>query len=588
MLCNEKIQTSNPFLLGAFILSLFFFVIIDTTLLFAFGVAMSALNLLLAVVCSSLVSFILSGRSLKRTATIVLAGILVLGISMLLSARVYDCSWDGNRYHKSITGLLKYGWNPLQTTFYDFAQKFSFLAEVKETWYDAYPKGTEIWAASLYAITNNIEVGKNFNILSTIASFFICYALLSQTKLLTFLQSALCSLFCALNPVTLAQICTYYTDGFLWQVFLVCMGSLLYVTFYEGGSFQSGCMYLIFISITLGLNTKFSALLYFGILCLCFFGFWIVSKRQKIGWQNSKKWIGKRFLFFVTSVICGAGFAGATSYGINLMRHANPVYTMIGEGSTEIITAQLPKVYKSKSHIVRFIASLFSKTTNNKALESIEWKFPFTYSAAEFSAAQAYDTRIAGWGLLFSGILLLSLIVLWIAESRLENKVGEQQQKIVTLGKLLFTALALSIVVVPGLCWARYNGALFYIPIGALVYLFAYANRNRQAAILPSFVAGALSIVLALNMMPNLMRIGIDYRDFSEIHNQLIELKEIADKSKTPVKVGYATQYRFEGRFFSLYDMNITNFVYTTTEVGENAPLLFNRNGLYYEKPEGQ
>lgn len=360
------------------------------------------------------------------------------------------------------------------------------------------------------------------------------------------------------------------------------MAGLLYLTFYEGGKYQKGCMYLVFISITLGLNIKFSALFYFGILGFCFFGFWVVQKCKKEGWHESKGWVGRRFCFFAASAICGTVFGGATSYGINLARHANPVYTMLGEGSVEIITAQLPKAYKAKSHLARFVASLLSRTSNNKNLDHIEWKLPFTYRDSEFLSAQAHDTRIAGWGLLFSGIFLLSLIVLWVAMIRLTGKSEGRYRKAATLGGLLLTVLALSIVLVPGLCWARYNGALFFIPVGALVYLFAFINKNRQAAAMPAFMAGVLSITLALNIVPNLERLRSDYKEFPQIRSELIELKETADSRKDPVKIGYSGQYRFEGRFFTLYDMGITNFVYTTVDPKNCEGTLFNRNGLCY------
>lgn len=579
---NKEMQGEELFLIGTFILNLLFFALTNTTLLFAIGIPVNRLNLLSAVVCAGFACFFLSGRSLKRTAMIVLMGVLVLGISVLLSARVYDCSWDGNRYHKSITGLLNYGWNPLRVTFYDFAKQFPFLAEVEETWYDAYPKGTEIWAACLYVITNDIETGKSFNILAIAALFCICYALLTQTRRLTRVQMLLCTFFCVVNPVALAQVATYYVDGFVWQIFLACMASLLYLTFFEGGKYQNSCMYLIFISITLGLNVKFSALLYFGLLCLCFFGFWSVQKYQREGWQKSKEWIKKRFCFFAVSAVFGTAFAGATSYGINLVRYANPVYTMLGEGSTEMITSQLPVAYRNKSHLARFIASLLSRTSNNKALDHIEWKIPFTYSSSEFSAAQTHDARVAGWGLLFGGIFLLSIIVLWVAGIRLMGKAEERQRRAAILGELLLTVFALSIILVPGLCWARYNGVLFYIPVAALIYLFAFINQNRQTAALPAFTAGVLSMTLTLNIVPNLERIRSDYKEFPQIRNQLMELKEASDSRKEPIKIGYSSQYRFEGRFFTLYDMGITNFVYTEVDPQNCEGALFNRNGLCY------
>lgn len=569
-----SVSRDRMFLLGIYILCLFFFTLTNTTLLFALGVPISCFNLPLAALCSAIICFFLSRRSAKQTLEIFLCGILLLTITAVLSGLVFDWSWDGNRYHKSITGALKWGWNPLHETFYEFAKDIPFLSHATETWYDAYPKLTEIWAASVYAITNNIETGKCFNLLGMVALFCICYAVLADAGLFRKSQIIFCSFLCVVNPVTLSQITTYYVDGYLWQIFLACMVALLYLTFWENGKYKRGCFSVVFISINLGLNIKFSALIYFAVLCICFFGYWAIEKYRREGWKASKIWIRRRFLLFALAVIFGTGLAGATSYGVNLLRHGNPVYTMIGEGSTEIITSQLPDVYKSMSHPLRFIASLLSRTNNNLSIEEVEWKFPFTFSAAEISATQEYDVRIAGWGYLFSGILLLSVIVIGIVKLKLKDK-NEAAARIVRWGTLLTGVLVFCICFVPGLCWARYNGTLFYIPAAGLLYLFAYINCNNGSVVLPSFTAGVLSIALILNIVPNLERIRLDYKEYAPVHNQLMEFKVLTENSDEAVVVGY-TADKFEGRFFTLYDMGVTNFEYGDLKFEDSDGTLFN------------
>ncbi len=574
-----NVSGDRIFLLGVFVLSLFFFNLTITTLLFAVGVPISSINLPIAVLSSTAVCFFLSRRSIKRTIEIFSCAMLLLAITALLSGLVFDWSWDGNQYHKSITGALKWGWNPLHETFYDFARDIPFLSHITQTWYDAYPKLTEIWAASLYAITNNIETGKCFNLLGLAALFCICYAVLIETGAFRKSQIAICSFLCVANPITLSQITTYYVDGYLWQIFLACMAALLYLTFLENGRYKIGCFYIVFISINLGLNIKFSALLYFAVLCICFFGYWVIEKYRCEGWRDSKAWITKRFLLFVLAVIFGTSITGATSYGINLLRHGNPVYTMIGEGSTEIITSQLPDVYKGMSHLHRFIASLLSKTNNNLSIGQVEWKIPFTFSAAEIGASMDCDVRVAGWGYLFSGIFLLSIVVIGIAKTKLSRRHGVLAARIVRVGTVLMGALALCVCFVPGLCWARYSGMLFYIPIAGLLCLFAHVNRRNKDVALPSFVAGALSFALLLNIVPNLVGIKSDYSEYMPIRNQLMEFKALTENANEPVAVGYAAD-KFEGRFFTLYDMGITNFEYRELRAEDSDGTLFNHDRM--------
>lgn len=584
----HKEGSKGMFLLGVFLLSLFFFDLAVTTLLFAFGIQMSSLNLVAAILCSTGVCFFLSRYSVKDTATVLLLGVVILCAAALISGHVFDGSWDGNRYHKSITGALKWGWNPLQETFYDFAKDIPFLADITETWYDAYPKGTEIWAASIYVLTNQIEMGKCFNLLAMVALFCISYAFLVETKRFWKAQIVAAALFCVVNPVTLSQITTYYVDGFLWQLFLACMIALLYLTFFENGRYQIDCLYLIFISINLGFSVKFSALLYFGVLCICFLGYWVVKKCQESGWKENKGWIWRRFWLFAAAVISGTAFVGSTSYGINLLRHKNPVYTLIGDGSTEIIISQLPNVYKDMARPVQFIASLFSKTSNNKALDHIEWKFPFTYGAAEITAAQGYDTRIAAWGHLFSGILLISFFVLLIAVIKLKKE-SNRKKKAASLTILFAIIYIISICLIPGMCWARYNGVLFYIPVGALLYLFAIIHRRERGAICASFLAGTLMITLFLNVIPNIGRVRQEFKEYNTVKNQLTQFKELAGNSTEPVTVGHSGEYRFEGRFFTLYDMGITNFEYGNVAPEDRMGTLFN-NGreLCYGTSQGK
>lgn len=85
---------------------------------------------------------------------------------------------------------------------------------------------------------------------------------------------------------------------------------------------------------------------------------------------------------------------------------------MIGEGATDLITVQLPDVYQNMNNISRFICSLFSKTNGSKTIEQVEWKIPFTIYKSEFLPAHSCDVRTAGWGILFSGIFIISMAVI--------------------------------------------------------------------------------------------------------------------------------------------------------------------------------
>jgi len=333
-----------PLNLGVFLLNLILFPIVITTILYVFHISITAVNFALALVAALAALYVTLGRSWVKTAITALTGMLITATAIVLCMHVYDWSYDGNTYHKCITGLLRYGWDPLYETFYEYGKAaFSFLDGVTQTWYDAYPKGSEIWGACVYVICSDIESGKAFNLVSTLDSFFVCFGLLGHTGKVKPWQAALCAFFCIVTPVSLSQCFTYYNDGFMWQMITVYLAALLYLTFYEQGPYRGLCAYLVFLSISVGLNIKFSALIFFGILGITFFAFWSITRLLSVGnTLESGHFIGKRFVLLAFSALFGTLVTGSTSYVINMMRHKNPVYTMIGEGATEFITSQSP------------------------------------------------------------------------------------------------------------------------------------------------------------------------------------------------------------------------------------------------------
>lgn len=556
-----------PLMIGFFLLNTLFLPVVLSTILFIMRISVQAWVFPLSVVLSGILTYIILKKDGKKTIITLLCGILCIAFALLICAKTYDFSWDGNAYHKSITGLLKYGWNPLRETFYSYAEKFPFLAQEKETWYDAYPKATELWAAVVYATLNNIEIGKAFNILSMFALIFVCWSLLYETNVLKKWQSLLCATAFSINIVILIQCLTYYNDGFLWEMILLFLASLIYLTFYESGRFKNICYYFIFLSINMGLNTKFSGVIFFGLSGFSFFIFWLVEKWHKYGIVQAFKMVSKHFMILAVSVIFSFTVTGSTSYVINIIRHNNPFYTMIGEGSTEMIVAQISPIFKPLSNASRFICSLFSQTNNQPA--SMEWKFPFTFYKNEILQSQLFDTRIGGWGIFFSAIFLISVI--FIVFYLIQN--GKKYNKLIYIALMLTILTIISIITVPGLFWARYSVGLFYIPAIAMVFLCKRINRGGIYAVRYSAVLAVLCTLLFLNHIPAMTR-NIDIaRESKPVKTKLENLKYVNEIGK--LSFSYITpQHNFSGRFFNLYDENILNFEYGQIDVNK-ADIIF-------------
>jgi len=197
------------------------------------------------------------------------------------------------------------------------------------------------------------------------------------------------------------------------------------------------------------------------------------------------------------------------------------------------------------SNIERFISSLFSRTNGSQNLETVEWKFPFAFDGGEYAAAQGYDTRLAGWVLFFSGLFLIGVVIIlwWLKNGRAIKKA----KKIVLL--LLCVYLG-SLFLVPSLNWARYNAALFYIPVAGLFLLFA--GKEKEDSRISLYLAGAMAAILMLNLVPNVVKITQEFEKYSVNRGQLQELCEKMRENET--EIGTARDGYFRGKVFSLLD----------------------------------
>ena len=550
-----KIEDAYGFI-GTYLLSAIFFVNLLANIGFIIGIPITIYHLPVCLFLSFIVSEKFFNLGNLQKYLLLCISIIMVALTSIICGYIIDVSWDGAGYHQTIAGTLKNGWNPLQTTFYEFVEtRLPFLKNLKAPWYDAYPKGSEIWMATVYKIFNNIETGKSFNIISSIIVFCISNYYFLKNKVASIRQSNILALFLAVNPVILSQNTTSYNDGYMWNIILICLIGLCYITFYNG-SLNNISFFLIFASINIGVNIKYSGLLFMGIFCMAFYAFWIVRDSVTCNsWKYAINNNKKVFLLLLSSAISSVVISGCSSYIINIVRHLNPLYVMLGEGKIDVVTQQTPLAFLNLSNISRFIASLFSATSNNKTTDTIDLKFPFTFDDKEFIAAQLNDVRIGGWGILFGGIMILSLlIILKISWTYLkENK----KNCILVLTEIYISVIyLLMLIFIPGLYWARYNCFLFYIPVLALLLLIRCKDKKSLVS------AGIIIGLLYCNVVPNLVNYGKTIISNKEIYsNNLNDFRSVSENYNVIISSN-DSGYFFGGRCFSLIDNNIHNWVY--------------------------
>ena len=533
-------------ILGIFLLNCLWLPVIIASIFFIVGGVITPAVALIALVVAIIINIALYKEHKKEIIILCLIGICIVVISILVCGYSFDWGYDSNTYHKSVAGLLADGWNPLKMTFYEFASKYNFLQDITEPWYDSYPKATEIFQAVIYSLTNNIEMGKAYNIISIFSAFFICYSYIDEIKYLKKIDSIFLSIICAMNPVILIQSLTAYNDGFLWELVLLFGVALVYITLENTGKYKDLSFYIIFATVSLGLNVKYSGLLFFGMLGISIFLYEIYKVLSgKMQTDNLRQ----HFWVLLGAVLSGLLIIGSNSYIINIFRHGNPLYVMVGKGAIDIITPQTPIDLVDKPGAVQFLMSLFSKAGGSGQGAGFDLKVPFTFSREELSMVTRVDTRLGGWGVLFSGIILICIPIIFFLTKRFWKVYHEG----ICVSILVFSLIVLQIIFVPGMFWARYFCMIFYMPVYTVLLCLLYYRRNNKK------IFKRIAIVVILLYIANLIPAGLKnikvLSNFSSIEQEVLKLQKIDQESD----VVFEKSLWF-GRFYNLIDYGITDF----------------------------
>lgn len=575
---NRNKAVGISMMVGLFLIGLCFYLIFITTVLFFFGVSISVFHLPLAVLFSAGTCYLLSNRSKRETLVAVAIGMLVVFTAVFLNRNVADVSWDGNAYHKPMAALLRYGWNPLRETFYNFADNhFPFLSPYRAIFLDAYPKGSEIIAACFYCVTRSLEASKVFNLLSLAGVLCVCAAYLEKVICLKIWQAWICATVFTVHPISITQIFSYYNDGFLWQMILLCTVACLYLLFAEEDVrnkfvYKRISLFFIFGSINIGFNIKFSGVIFFAILCAGIFALWAMRLLRHQRTRQSLRKVLSGVAFYGVTVLSGLAVSGSTAYVMNLFRHGNPLYSVLGAGKQDLIEPLIPMEYKNYSQFGRVWMAFFLNATKFS-----KDKLPFLFSSAPVST---YDQIIGGWGILFGELLVLGLVILAVVwwKNRKSNPLGCS-----VMGLLAFLGIFMTSVV-PGIWCPRYFVAPLFVPAFALVMLFRYSNETKRVAV--PFVAGCLAYLCLMNVSPALTRNMTYFYGSQTARDEWKRIQAIS--THEPIRVAFSGpsfDFNFVGLYFDVMDNNIVNYTYAPVYEEGMLPVNYAGVTVYYSKP---
>lgn len=563
---------------GLFLLAYFFWLVALVTAEIFIGLGIHPYTSLFAAPFAWLTLFWLRKAPLYALAVTVCGVLLLIGTAYLASF-FYDTAWSSNCYYKPVTAMLKLGWNPFRGSMIPFANANGALP-YNAGWLsyqvDNQPKASFMIAASIYALTGDIEYGKIFNLVSMVACICIVAPLLADAFKLRFAAAIAAVMLTAMNLITLSQLMLFYHDGFAYQLLTVAAASFFYLLFKPRGAYASAARVAAFASLCLAVNVKMSAVLYAAVLC----GVYVVGRAAEIRRAGNTEGRNGEILrmigYFAGMAVCALGILGAGTFVTNRMAHGDPFYGMLGSNS---MNSLLPYLMSDNIRELplyqQFFVSMFSPTSNT-LFSAVQMKLPFTFSMDEWTLA-TNDANVAGWGIVFGGIFCLSSVIVLVTAVRMLRHDRR-------VSWLLFGVLALVIVPVffiPYLFCARYYLQPFWVPLAALICLFAPCIRVKKtggckyprARFLKFLLAPVLCGLLVLNAYTSVNYFQFQYEETRQAKTELSALaKELSSGSRV-MDVATIERGLFYGLFINLNDRGIAyNFCETLAEPG--VPLL--------------
>lgn len=481
---------------GLFILLFIVINVMLTSVMFIFHVSVSKWYLWISILVSTItMTYFLLKRNklyLKYILASLILPLIIIYVSIFFSGKFYDFTWDGNSYHKSTIGFLIDGWNPLYETmkeFDDLAEDTLNINESSYLWGEHYAQFSHFFAANIGIVTGNIESGKSINIMSIYVLFAFVLCLLFKKYPQNYSFNILFSLSLITCSTIGTQFLTNYVDILVYIYLFLLILTFFYFEFDRDTKNENELLLIYFLTLIALINIKFSSFGYAGIMCL---GYYILYLFK---YKKNKHFFIKLTIVSTLAVIIGVFVVGLSVYPKNYKEHGHPFYPLFGEGKHDIMTANQPEYFQTKSPIEKFTISTFSRAANISLADkkTAVYKIPFTIYKNEIDSSNSCDLRISGNGVLFSGILIISLIILIFG-------MQSTYKKNINLFWLILIPSLITIILIftmDDVWWAR------YFPQLHLIIFFALIVLNQTEKKLVKYLKYLyLIVILVNNMLP--------------------------------------------------------------------------------------
>lgn len=543
-----------------FLLFLMTLILLITSLLFVVNVEITKFHLPVISIIAIIIYLLYKKKNLKTTVYAVLIGVIFFSLSTFAMGKIYDGTADGNTYHKLTIGALKNGWNPIYQDIADFNENkgnpFDILEDnVNVKWSNHYAMGTEEFGAVVYAFTGNIETSKVFNILWIYIGLFILYGLFKKMKINS-LKSSLLALVLAINPISLTQIFNLYLDGVLSiSLFTIIIIEIIKCLYNDN---DKELNLILGMAIIWCCNVKFTGLAFSAIFCIVLYLYRHIRnfiKDKKVFTEH----LIKETLYYIVVVILALVVVGSSTYTKNFVTHGHPLYPLYGKGHVaNMVMMEMPDSMQEYSSLRIFLTSIFAKGENvspsyAEVQNDPDLKIPFTTSREEISNYSIPDIRMGGFGPMFSGIFIITVIGLILTLIELIKK--KEYEKLSVYGILTLTTIIL-VLALDGSYWARYIPYVFLLPTYLLIHLFKKDISTKKVLnIIGIIVVGifAINSLLILKTQYHATRSSTGY-----INERIRELKTYYEENEY-IEINLP-HHGLQGVEYNLDDLGIKNY----------------------------
>lgn len=542
-------------------IGLFTFLIIFIRLGYIFGTPINIFTLPVAFVFYSIcilcfISFLDSKRNTQYVTLCIFVVLnLIISACAFLFAQTYDSSWDGQGYHQSAVIALATGWNPIWHSSIDFLQKLP-----SQIFAEGYPPAFWELEASFYAVWGKINAAKVLNLYFALIACLTWYSLLRRIHFRKILAGII-SFLVILQPVYLLQFLTFMQDGLGYQLVLIAIASL--VIFILTPKAYWAIMVFFFSELFL-VSTKYSQLplaVVLGVIALLVIGNRLLNKVYKV-------------TPYVKSVLVGLILVSV------LFAHLPYIRNFIAHGAMFFPTNEADlmgsvkynNVPNNLSHDNKFVLlfyGIFSRAQDStsgdpRAKQNIaELKIPFTTSIDEVTdSVSLYNNRAGAGGPLFSGIVVVSILFLFVMSFKAQTQKERYAMYASYLCLLLLLALALA-TPTPNLL--RYVNQLQLIPFAVLLPIYAVFFHKKYV------IAITYSILLLVMLNTVTYAYAVTQHNImltNTINQQFDDMR----KSKATYKVG---AQQFYSNYVLLNEQQIPIVVEDKLECKKMEKLVF-------------